>query len=354
MSLHNALPAWDPAVAALGRRLYGRAMWLLPEAKAMLRWQAVKASRANFQVHIESGGEAIEIQWLDDLPGGWPDEILHKAVPPAVRRAVFQALVEPVWSRLMQLFGLEGHLVDVQVDQPAWGPHESLGWAVVPAGSSGGPNLHGMLRARTPAGWARLAARAPSGLPLAWVRDAQRVGFTLHCPPIALTRAELNGLAIGDVMLLEAGLGKISRLASQLKLAGQWVPNVRCLFLGHAVMITQTRARKEPARAASSLRKTPAMSTPNPTASVADALPLWVDLELARLPLSLEQLRGLSIGQVFELDASPDSAWVVLKCGEQRLGLGQLVAVGQRLGVRVVELATPATPVVPQTEGASA
>jgi type III secretion protein Q len=354
VSLHNALPRWDPTVAALGRRLYGRAMRLLPETKAMLRWQAVRASHANFQIRIESSGEIFELQWIDDLPGGWPDEILHKAVPPAVRRAVFQALVEPVWSRLTQLFGLDGHLVDVQVDQPAWGPHEALGWAIVPAGSSDGPNLHGMLRAHTPAGWARLAARAPSGLPLAWVRDAQRVGLTLHCPPIALSRAELHGLAVGDVMLLDAGLGKISRLAARLKLAGQWIPSVRCLFLGHAAMITQTRARKEPVRAESSSRKTPAMSTSNPTDSAADALPLWVDLELARLPLSIEQLRGLSIGQVFELDASPDSAWVVLKCGEQRLGLGQLVAVGQRLGVRVVELATPATPVAPQAEGASA
>lgn len=354
MSLCNALPEWDPTVAALGRRLYGRSMRLPPETQVMLRWQAVRASRANFQICIESGGEAFELQWVDDLPGGWPDEILHKAVPPAVRRAVFQALVEPVWSRLTQLFGRDGHLVDVQVDQPAWGPHEALGWALVPAGSSEGPNLHGMLRAHTPAGWALLAAWAPSGLPLAWVRDAQRVDLVLHCPPIALTRAELNGLAIDDVMLLEAGLGTISRLVSRLKLAGQWVPGVRCLFLGHAVMITQTRARREPAHAESSSRKTPAMSTSKPAASPVDALPLWVDLELARLPLSIEQLRGLSIGQVFELDASLDSAWVVLKCGEQRLGLGQLVAVGQRLGVRVVELAAPATPVAPQAEGAPA
>jgi type III secretion protein Q len=211
-----------------------------------------------------------------------------------------------------------------------------------------------MLRARTPAGWVLLAAWAPPGLPLAWVRDAQRVDLTLHCPPIPLTRAELHGLAIDDVVLLDAGLGTISRLATRLKLADRWVPGVRCLFLGHAVMITQTQAKKESARAESSSRKTPAMSTPNPTASTVDALPLWVDLELARLPLSIEQLRSLSIGQVFELDTSLDPALVVLKCGGQRLGLGQLVAVGERLGVRLVELATPATPVAPQAEGAPA
>lgn len=75
---------------------------------------------------------------------------------------------------------------------------------------------------------------------------------------------------------------------------------------------------------------------------MADTLPVWVDVELARLSLTIDQLRGLSVGQVFELDAQASSVQVVLSCGGQRLGLAQLMVVGQRLGVRVVELATPA------------
>ena len=80
---------------------------------------------------------------------------------------------------------------------------------------------------------------------------------------------------------------------------------------------------------------------------VADTQPVWVEVELARLSLTIDQLRALNIGQVFELDTPPEAAQVVLSCGGQRLGLGQLMAVGERLGVRVVELATPATPAAP-------
>ena len=354
MTLRHALPDWDPTVAALGRRLYGRSMHLLPETQTMLRWQSVRASHAVLQIRIESGGELFEVQWVDNLPAEWPEELLHPSVPPAIRRAAFAAIVRPVWARLTEVFGLEGTLIDVEVDQPAWEPHESLGFALVPANSSQGPCLHGLLRASTPAGWVLLAAWAPPGLPLAWLRDAQRIELTVHCPPVSLSRAELRDLSIDDVVLLDSGLGTISKLVSRLKLSDRWIPGVRCMFLGHAVMITQTQARNERTRAEARQKKAPDMSTPTDTAPTVDALPVWVDLELARLPLSIEQLRGLSIGQVFELDTSLDPALVVLKCGGNRLGLGQLVAVGERLGVRLVELATPASPVAPPAEGVTA
>jgi type III secretion protein Q len=337
-------------------------MHLLPETRTKLRWQAVRASRAILQIRVESGGEIFEVQWVDDLPSEWPPEILHSAVPASLRREVFEVMVEPVWSRLTKLFGLDGNLIDVLVDQPAWEPREALGWALVPAGSSDGTSLHGMLRASTAAGWVLLAAWAPLGLPLAWVRDAQKVELTVHAPPIPVFPDQLSALCVGDVMLLEAGLGTISRLATRIKLSDRWVPGVRCLFLGHAVMITQTQAKKEATRSDVSTKKPPlAMSATNSasvppatTAATVDALPIWVDVELARLPLTIEQLRSLSIGQVFELDTSLDPALVVLKCGSQRLGLGQLVAVGERLGVRLVELATPATPVAQPPERAKA
>ena len=354
MTLRHALPSWDSTVAALGRRLYGRSMHLLPETSTMLRWQSVRASRAVLQICIESGGEFFEVQWVDNLPADWPGELLHPLVPPGIRRAAFEAIVQPVWSRLTELFGLDATLIGVDIDQAVWEPHESLGFALVPANSSQGPHLHGLLRASSPAGWVLLAAWAPPGLPLAWLRDAQRIELTVHCPPVSLTRAEVLNLSIDDVVLLDPGLGTISRLVARLKLSDRWIPGVRCMFLGHAVMITQTQARKERIRAEAPLRKAPDMSTSTDVAPTVDALPVWVDLELARLPLSIEQLRGLSIGQVFELDTSLDPALVVLKCGGHRLGLGQLVAVGERLGVRLVELATPATPTASQVEGVTA
>lgn len=361
-ALAQALPACDPMVAALSRRLYGRCMpW---PSGGVLRWQAVDGPGAVLQVQVQCDGEVFELQWCDELPAAWPDELCHPALPARLRQDVLAALLEPLADGLS--LGGPPRLLDAQVAMPAWGAGEALGWALLPGSAGQDAPLRGRLRALRPAGWARLAARVPMDLPLAWHRDAQRLGLSVHAAPIPVSRAELRGLVPGDVLLLDAGQGGRDRLPVRLCLGGRWLAGVRGLSLGHALLITQTQARDDAAWASplpartfppmNAAASSPAAASAATSASVsaADALPVVVDVALSRLSLTLEQLRSLNIGQVFELETSPDAAQVVLSCGGQRLGLGQLMVVGERLGVRVVALATPATPAVAAEPAAGA
>ena len=69
-----------------------------------------------------------------------------------------------------------------------------------------------------------------------------------------------------------------------------------------------------------------------------DAVLVDIELEFGRLSLPLSALRTLAVGQVFETVQTLEGNGVVLWCGGQRLGLGQLVAIGERLGVRIAAL----------------
>ena len=92
-----------------------------------------------------------------------------------------------------------------------------------------------------------------------------------------------------------------------------------------------------------------------------DAVLVDIHVETGRLTMPLSSLRNLAVGQVFDTLQSLDSGNLVLWCGGQRLGLGQLGAVGDHVGVRITTLdalmlpvAQPAPPPQPQAAASTA
>lgn len=78
----------------------------------------------------------------------------------------------------------------------------------------------------------------------------------------------------------------------------------------------------------------PAAESPGDAA--ARALPVLVEFELGRLELTLGELAGLQPGYVFPLPAFVEGANVTLRTNGRAAGRGELVAVGDTLGVRLV------------------
>lgn len=71
-----------------------------------------------------------------------------------------------------------------------------------------------------------------------------------------------------------------------------------------------------------------------PGASLQDVqLPVAFEIDTARITLA--ELAGMQAGYVVELDVALAQATVRLVCQAQVIGVGQLVAVGERLGVRI-------------------
>ena len=83
------------------------------------------------------------------------------------------------------------------------------------------------------------------------------------------------------------------------------------------------------------------MSDPNAIAA-ADSIPVSLDFDLGNLAVPLGELASLKPGYVFELPNSLDSVRVVIRANGTRVGHGELVAVGDVLGVQLLALETQA------------
>ena len=81
------------------------------------------------------------------------------------------------------------------------------------------------------------------------------------------------------------------------------------------------------------------MSDPN-AADAADQIPVNLDFDLGNLAVPLGELASLKPGYVFELPNSLDSVRVVIRANGTRVGHGELVAVGDVLGVQLLGLET--------------
>ena len=72
--------------------------------------------------------------------------------------------------------------------------------------------------------------------------------------------------------------------------------------------------------------------------STLDALPLTLVCQVGSVEMSLAQLRELGAGSVVQLDAQQDDR-VDLMVNGRRVGQGQLVKIGDGLGVRLLSFA---------------
>jgi flagellar motor switch protein FliN len=78
-----------------------------------------------------------------------------------------------------------------------------------------------------------------------------------------------------------------------------------------------------------------------PTAALAkispETLPITIVVEVGRLQITLQKLLELQPGSILELDLSPQSG-VDLMVNGKRIGRGELLAIGETLGVRILEI----------------
>jgi type III secretion protein Q len=154
------------------------------------------------------------------------------------------------------------------------------------------------------------------------------VPFSVQVDRLAMRRAELAALTLGDVVLLdrdpaapEGGL-----LVLGLPQAGGRQGFRARLAAGALHIITKLEAL---------------MDTPEaPRAALGD-LPVTVECEVGRLTLTLAQLQELAPGQVLEIGAGATPT-VTLRVAGQAVAAGELVRIADRVGVRIATLADAA------------
>jgi type III secretion protein Q len=139
-----------------------------------------------------------------------------------------------------------------------------------------------------------------------------------------LSLGELRSLQPGDVLMLEHGPGLLLDLEGRLQ--------ARCQRQGESLHMQEEL--KAP------LLEMENTMTDIDAASALDDLPLKLVCQVGSLELTLAQLRELGAGSLLQLN-TPTVDGVDLMVNGRRVGQGQLVKIGDGLGVRLLSFATP-------------
>jgi type III secretion protein Q len=213
----------------------------------------------------------------------------------------------------------------------------------------------------------RRAETVPDGLPL-WIRcvwdgEAHHVVLRLGrelarmlCPLLELLPAQETALpdlpvtlevrlgsailAVGEIDDLEAGdvimphTPPLIAGKAEIVLAERWVAAAD--LAGRSVTLTAAlKDSKEQAMENDTSVSPP--GTANIEDGTLDELPVKLNFEIGRCEIALSELRTIGVGHVFELGRDPEQSVDIVVAG-RRIGWGQLVRIGDRLGVRVLRL----------------
>jgi type III secretion protein Q len=324
------LPRLAPAAAALLRRLFAAPLeWRAADLRLHLQ-AAPRQPQPETWVRIDSRHGSLQLavsdsSGLDDIG----DRRWWDYEPPS-RTLAWGMAHETLLRQFGALLHDELRPIELRASAAGIAPSLQLCWTL--ASTDGAPSARGLLQADTQLWqrWQSLALPMPANDTGAWNALPLPACLTLRSRPFPL--AELRATEPGDVLVL----GTRQRLWSSLLLqAGgrAWLAardGARLRVLG-----TFSAPLMEPIMPTAEAAATPETAEP---ASLLDAIPLSLSFQLGSLPLNLGELARLAPGYVFELPGRLDCAEVLLQANGRTIGRGELVAVGDTLGVQVLEL----------------
>ncbi|WP_287140925.1 type III secretion system cytoplasmic ring protein SctQ [Mesorhizobium sp.] len=158
------------------------------------------------------------------------------------------------------------------------------------------------------------------------ILDDLACSLDLRVTRVSLTLAELQALAPGDVILLDAS--PVARDGA--------ITVLMCLCGNSRFRASIMDARLAVLSAVDHMMDKPDSLPPE----TFDSIDLPVDVEVGHLTMSLKQLRELAVGQVLDLgfDATTN---ITLRVNGQVVAAGELVRIADRTGVRVLDTRLP-------------
>ncbi|HEY5892246.1 MAG TPA: type III secretion system cytoplasmic ring protein SctQ [Chthoniobacterales bacterium] len=282
-----------------------------------------------FEIAVTLGGHPLIVGFSGTLPQEWLPPGLAgvdlSALPEDVGRAVREATLQPLVDKA---FSGAGKLISNPPPQPDDHRAVTFGWAV--AGESDAQVISGrvtMPEAALPALAASLsrapgrAARDFAGLR---IRTCFEVGIT------QMTLREIRSLRRGDIALLDEAYSILTSGNGFLIVADGWrLPIARD---GTHITITGTLTPMADPKTRDSI------PTGEQEPSSLDELPIRLSFTVGEVEMTLGELRQLQPGFTFELNR-PASQPVVVRAQGQTIGSGEIVRIGDMIGVRLTEIA---------------
>ena len=364
LSQHRRFPKITKELALLQQQFYGRRLHAFPSTLGQVSIQFKPADTAVVGVELDfcCGGLDYQVQIVDPHAVLELGAALAKDVPLHVQSAAFLYAAQPILLALEKVVGSPARMTRLSCAKAAASQNDVLGLVLSITDTISGQlrQTSASIHALQPQGWRRLGAScAAFSLPQADLLNPA-LQLSVQCRPITITLADLRQMAPGDVLLLNAGAQDLQRQHVYLALNDIAIPGWQAVLADNRLKISHAEVCAHGANEKikylepwSKVMKTEDHATTvNTNATAADGnesdLPVSGDLidglqvtlciELARLTMPISSLRNLAVGQVFVTHQTVDGETVSIYCSGQRLGVGQLVAIGERLGVRITAL----------------
>ncbi len=339
---------------------------LLPPAQVgaerwQLRWTPLGADAASHQAVPLPGWHAL--RFAVGKHEGWllADAALatclaDDGVQPDVPHAIFCALAADT-------LGNVSRAVEAQLRQPVrWQPELSMQptavWLAQNAVSfsvctdEGAARGSGAIAMDDLAGWQRWqqaleeapdadTPRAARAMPTPQWMERLAIGVRFMIGQTQLRASELRGVAKGDIIAIEKWTSRGAALECVGTVPGIPTLGIAAHALGKQIMVDAVRhTERDMPDERNSAKPVQAKGLPGaatagaPVASF-DDIEVLTTFELAEQALPLHVLRNLAPGQVIELEQPLNHTTVQIRANGSLVGSGQLVAVGNRLAVRV-------------------
>ena len=164
------------------------------------------------------------------------------------------------------------------------------------------------------------------------------VNFCLGSTPIQLR--EISSIRPGDIVGIEQWRSSGAAIVVSAELGGPGGRHLSAFAEGSHITVQQSRdSAMKPDTPAQAAQATGTADNANLPIDRLDALEVTLRFEVGDLSLSLGELKSIRAGHVFDLAQPLNRSPVRILAHGNVLGKGYLVAVGDRLGVRVSEFA---------------
>lgn len=355
---HPRLIRLDPGLANAARALYGRKLQkiIINNDVFHFEFRPTLTSRVAIELHIRCAGCDYKVQIVDVNIFVNIRLALMPQVPIALQRAAVMHAFQPILHSIQSKINYDIEICDFHSEPQAWPPSTALGLMVECNSPSLGRTLRTdmLLRAIQPEGWSKLLSI--ESYPLHKNKVTARIPVTIFAwgEAISITKSELAGVEVGDAILLTTPVSQKEKLSVKLRTKGQYGLEIYGVLSGHFVTISSidpspyrtgehensfcTSSNEGERMTESKFNRIKNNDSERPKSSELGAMLMEIEIELARISIPICELEQLSIGQVFGTDRSIDGNGIALWCCGQKLGVGQLVAIGDNLGIRIIEL----------------
>jgi type III secretion protein Q len=313
-------------------KLYGRsaADRHIGETSWCFRWVHLTAPLAGVELRLRIGGAQLSIG-IDDLrPFGSAADVVRTEFPADLRTAYLIECGAALWDELEKLTRRTVELTDVRPCSALEITPDCLGFEV--EDESRHVVARGCVRPLDPGAQPILIEASRRVMPAANVRPETYIRWTAVVGSTRLASSEVRALEAHDIVVIEdavysaealecwLGAGPTRRFAGRVSLRTGQMQLVDFTLKGNALMSS--------------------LDADGPPASLSgfEEIPVGLRFEVAQWQASLGEVAALAPGAIIDLghrvDAQAVTVWVEQRC----IGTGQLVAIGERLGVRLVNV----------------